>query len=74
MRLIVVGTGQQMCGPLTYCYGRCTAGAGRDWACCTQAAGHEQRAPDWLADAPPELTVSALWLCVHDGVCMPASV
>jgi len=39
-----------------------------------QAVGYEQRAPDWPADAPPELAVSALCTCVHDGVCMPVHV
>ena len=39
-----------------------------------QAVGYEQRAPDWPADAPPELAVSALCTCVHDAVCMPVHV
>ena len=39
-----------------------------------QAAGCEQRAPDWPADAPPELAVSALCTCVCNAVCMPLHV
>ena len=39
-----------------------------------QAVGYEQRAPDWPADAPSELAVSALCTYVLNGVCMPAYV
>jgi len=33
-----------------------------------QAVGYEQRAPDWPADAPPELAGSAL--CTMLSVCL----
>jgi len=72
--MTVVSAGQQMCGPLAYCCGRCTAGEGHGWACPT----HRSCRP-WAMSKEPLIglqthPLNLQWVhhtCACDVVCMP---